>query len=85
VGPQTAGDYTSTPEETQFFQTGAGLTNGISYTETYGKAFLTWYSKNLVDHGRRVLEIADEIFKPAGVEIAAKVRCHGQIGLIIPG
>jgi beta-amylase len=73
VGPQTAGDYNSTPGQTQFFQTGAGLTNGISYTETYGKAFLTWYSKNLVDHGRRVLEIADEIFKPAGVEIAAKV------------
>jgi beta-amylase len=73
VGPQTAGDYTSTPAQTQFFKPGAGLTNGISYTETYGKTFLTWYSKNLVDHGQKVLEIADKIFKPVAVKIAAKV------------
>jgi hypothetical protein len=85
VGPQTAGNYTSTPEETQFFQTGAGLTNGICYSETYGKTFLTWYSKNLVDHARMVLEIANKIFKPRGVQIAAKVRCHGEIRLTIAG
>jgi beta-amylase len=83
VGPQTAGDYNSTPAQTQFFQGGAGLTNGISYTETYGKTFLSWYSEKLVDHGRKVLERADQIFKPVGVEIAAKVRCHGEIGLTI--
>ncbi|KAH9549173.1 hypothetical protein CY35_10G005800 [Sphagnum magellanicum] len=73
VGPQTAGDYTSTPEQTQFFQTGTGLTNGICYDGTYGKTFLTWYSKNLVDHGERVLKIASEIFNPKGIKIAAKV------------
>jgi hypothetical protein len=83
VGPQTAGDYNSRPWQTQFFQRGAGLTNGISYTETYGETFLNWYSEHLVDHGRKVLEIADQIFKPVGVEIAAKVRCHGEIGLTI--
>jgi beta-amylase len=85
VGPQTAGDYNSTPGQTQFFQTGAGLTNGICYSETYGKAFLTWYSTNLVDHGKRVLQIADKIFKPSGVTIAAKVRCYGEIGLTTAG
>jgi beta-amylase len=83
VGPQTAGDYNSTPWKTQFFQSGAGLTNASSYTEIYGKTFLNWYSENLVDHGRKVLEIADQIFKPVGVETAAKVRCHGEIGLTI--
>ncbi len=85
VGPQTAGDYISRPQDTQFFQPGAGLTNGICYSETYGKTFLNWYSKNLVDHGRKVLEIADKIFKPRGVKIAAKVRCHGEIGLTLAG
>jgi len=85
VGPQTAGDYTSTPEQTQFFQTGTGLTNGICYDGTYGKTFLTWYSKNLVDHGERVLKIASEIFNPKGIKIAAKVRCHREIGLTIAG
>ncbi len=59
------------------------MTNGISYTETNGKKFLTWYSGKLVDHGRKVLEFADQIFKPVGVEIAAKVRCHGEIRLTI--
>jgi beta-amylase len=74
VGPQTAGDYNSEPDQTQFFQTEpAGLKNGICYSETYGKTFLTWYSNNLVDHGQSVLKIAHEIFNPMGIKIAAKV------------
>jgi len=85
VGPQTAGSYKSTPDQTQFFQdqdqTKPGLTSGICYWDNYGKAFLTWYSKNLVDHGKRVLQIAKEIFMEKNVDIAAKVRCHGEIGL----
>jgi len=85
MGPQTAGDYNSTPDQTQFFQTEpAGVENGICYSETYGQTFLTWYSNNLVDHGQRVLKIADEIFNP-GIKIAAKVRCHGEIRLTIAG
>ncbi|CAK9193641.1 unnamed protein product [Sphagnum troendelagicum] len=79
VGPQTAGDYNSTPEQTQFF--GTDFTNGICYSGTYGKTFLTWYSKNLVDHGQRVLKSAYEIFNPKGIKIAAKVPgihwCYG--------
>ncbi|CAK9193496.1 unnamed protein product [Sphagnum troendelagicum] len=83
VGPQTAGDYSSTPNQTQFFrdksqtqlvidQKEINLTYGICYWDKYGKAFLTWYSKNLVDHGNRVLQTAKRIFQ-SEVKIAAKV------------
>ncbi len=93
VGPQTAGDYTSTPDQTQFFTDETQfvkdgkdikLTYGICYWDKYGKAFLTWYSKNLVDHGNRVLQKATRIFQ-SEVKIAAKVRCHREIGLTIAG
>ncbi|CAK9859081.1 unnamed protein product [Sphagnum jensenii] len=83
MGPQTAGDYSSTPNQTQFFRDKSktqlvidkkeiNLTYGICYWDKYGKAFLTWYTKNLVDHGKRVLQTAKRIFQ-SEVEIAAKV------------
>lgn len=86
VGPQTTGDYTSTPDETQFFidQPGSSLTNGTRYSDNHGKKFLTWYSTKLVDHGKRVLTKAKEVFEPE-VKIAAKVRCHREIGSTVGG
>ncbi len=95
MGPQTAGNYNSTPSQTQFFRDKTqtqlvndgeviNLTYGICYWDKYGKAFLTWYSKNLVDHGNRVLQTAKRIFQ-SEVKIAAKVRCHREIVSTVAG
>ncbi len=84
-GPQTAGNYNSQPEQTEFFSVeNKTLTDGRRYTDPYGKAFLSWYSTKLVDHGNRVLQVAKRIFG-SNVEIAAKVRCHRESGSTIAG
>ena len=56
-GPQDVGHYNSCPEDTAFFRTW----NGIWNTE-YGRFFLSWYSKALIDHGERMLQAAASVF-----------------------
>lgn len=67
-GPSNAGHYNSHPHETQFF------TNGFDhYDSPYGRFFLNWYFQELKEHGRKVLREAKNVFRPYGVEIAAKI------------
>lgn len=66
VGPNNAGSYNSTPHETGFFR------DGGDYDSYYGRFFLNWYSQVLVDHGDRVLALANLAFE--GTNIAAKVN-----------
>ncbi|EOX95969.1 Beta-amylase 2 isoform 3 [Theobroma cacao] len=63
-GPDNAGSYNSTPHETGFFR------DGGDYDSYYGRFFLNWYSQVLVDHGDRVLALANLAFE--GTCIAAK-------------
>lgn len=64
-GPDNAGSYNFTPHETRFF------CDGGDYDGYYGRFFLNWYSRILVDHGERVLSLANLAFE--GTAIAAKL------------
>lgn len=64
-GPDNAGNYTSKPQDTGFFR------DGGDYDSYYGRFFLRWYSQVLLDHGDRVLSLANLSFE--GTRIAAKV------------
>ncbi|XP_031283948.1 beta-amylase 2, chloroplastic [Pistacia vera] len=64
-GPDNAGSYNSSPHETGFFR------DGGDYDSYYGRFFLNWYSQVLVDHGDRVLALANLAFE--GTNIAAKL------------
>lgn len=64
-GPENAGSYNSRPHETNFF------CDGGEYDGYYGRFFLNWYCKVLVDHGDLVLSLAKLAFE--GTCISAKV------------
>lgn len=64
-GPDNAGSYNSRPHETGFF------CDGGDYDSYYGRFFLKWYSRVLVDHGDRVLSLAKLAFE--GTFITAKL------------
>lgn len=64
-GPDDAGSYNSEPHDTGFFR------DGGEYDSYYGRFFLKWYSRTLIDHGDRVLALANIAFE--GTCIAAKV------------
>lgn len=63
-GPENAGSYNSSPQETAFF------CDGGDYDGYYGRFFLGWYSQLLVDHADRVLSMAKLAFE--GTCIVAK-------------
>ncbi|WOK92787.1 beta-amylase 2, chloroplastic-like [Canna indica] len=63
--PQNVGSYNSQPHETGFFR------DGGDYNNSYGRFFLGWYSKVLIDHGDLVLSLAKLAFE--GSHIAAKI------------
>lgn len=65
VGPSDAGHYNSRPQDSDFFKDGRG------YASPYGKFFLEWYSQMLIEHGDRVLTVAECALE--GVKLAAKV------------
>jgi beta-amylase len=65
TGPSNAGEYNSKPQDTGFFR------DGGDYDSYYGRFFLNWYSKVLIEHGDQVLRLANLAFE--GVKIAAKV------------
>nr|XP_048334059.1 beta-amylase 2, chloroplastic isoform X2 [Ziziphus jujuba var. spinosa] len=64
-GPDNAGSYNSPPHDSGFFR------DGGEYDSYYGRFFLNWYSQTLVDHGDRVLALANLAFE--GNCIAAKL------------
>ncbi|CAI0472130.1 unnamed protein product [Linum tenue] len=63
--PDNAGSYTSGPHEAGFFR------DGGDFDSHYGRFFLNWYSRLLIDHGDRVLSLANLAFE--GTNIAAKL------------
>jgi beta-amylase len=65
-GPDNAGYYNSQPHDTGFFR------DGGDYNSYYGRFFLRWYSQGLIEHGDRVLDLANLAFE--GTRIAVKVR-----------
>lgn len=67
-GPENAGSYNSAPHEISFFR------DGGDYDSYYGRFFLNWYSQVLIDHGDRVLALANLAFE--GTCISAKVSYH---------
>lgn len=64
-GPDNAGSYNSQPHETGFF------CDGGDYDGYYGRFFLNWYARVLLDHGNRVLSLTKLAFE--GTCVAAKV------------
>jgi beta-amylase len=82
TGPNNAGEYNSKPQDTGFFR------DGGDYDSYYGRFFLNWYSKVLIEHGDQVLRLANLAFE--GVKIAAKVstvalkNTHLVVDICIP-
>jgi hypothetical protein len=82
TGPSNAGEYNSKPQDTGFFR------DGGDYDSYYGRFFLNWYSKVLIEHGDQVLRLANLAFE--GVKIAAKVstvaleNTHLVVDICIP-
>ncbi|KAH8949020.1 hypothetical protein BDL97_10G008300 [Sphagnum fallax] len=82
TGPSNAGGYNSKPQDTGFFR------DGGDYDSYYGRFFLNWYSKVLIEHGDQVLRLANLAFE--GVKIAAKVstvaleNTHLVVDICIP-
>ncbi|KAL3622107.1 Leucine-rich repeat receptor-like serine/threonine-protein kinase bam2 [Castilleja foliolosa] len=72
--PNNAGSYNSKPQDTRFFYyTGSPFSRGRDdFDSFYGQFFLKWYSQVLIDHGDRVLALANLAFKDT--PIAAKLR-----------
>ncbi|GAB2271702.1 Leucine-rich repeat receptor-like serine/threonine-protein kinase bam2 [Dionaea muscipula] len=64
-GPDNTGSYNSRPQDTGFFR------DGGDYDSYYGRFFLNWYSRVLIDHGDRVLFLAKLAFE--GTCLAAKL------------
>ncbi|KAM7260840.1 hypothetical protein ACFE04_026315 [Oxalis oulophora] len=63
--PDKAGSYNSAPHDTDFFR------DGGDYDSYYGRFFLNWYSRVLIEHADRVLSLANFAFE--GTCIAAKL------------
>ncbi|GMH45403.1 hypothetical protein BSKO_13360 [Bryopsis sp. KO-2023] len=66
-GPLDAGDYTSEPEESSFFNAEGG------WKSPYGKFFLQWYASQLLRHGHLVLDSAVRLFSHHHVTVGAKI------------
>ncbi|PIM98991.1 Beta-amylase [Handroanthus impetiginosus] len=68
TGPTDAGHYNNWPEDTNFFRREGG------WDGPYGEFFLSWYSQMLLDHGERILQSANCIFKNKNtVKISVKI------------
>ncbi|CAN1308719.1 Beta-amylase 2, chloroplastic [Linum perenne] len=63
--PENAGSYNSPPHTTGFFR------DGGDFDGHYGRFFLNWYSRVLIDHGDRILALANLAFE--GTKISAKL------------
>lgn len=56
-GPHDTGDYNSNPEETGFYN------HEGSWDSPYGRFFLEWYSRSLMQHGDRLMGTARRVFQ----------------------
>ncbi|GJD07163.1 Beta-amylase 1, chloroplastic [Galdieria sulphuraria] len=55
--PYDVGNYNSRPEQTLFFKEDGGIWN-----TQYGDFFLRWYSKEMIEHADRILQVANDVF-----------------------
>lgn len=67
-GPHDAPGYDQPPMTSNFFKENEG-----SWETTYGAFFLSWYSKQLISHGSRLLSLASETFHDVPISICGKV------------
>eukprot|EP00249_Psilotum_nudum_P012655 c23904_g1_i1 orf=920-2638(+) len=65
IAPLNAGHYNLFPQDAHFF------CDGGDYDSYYGRFFLQWYSQVLIDHGERVLSLANLVFE--GTDIVVKI------------
>ncbi|CAN0855934.1 Inactive beta-amylase 9 [Linum grandiflorum] len=70
-GPHDAPSYDQTPDSNGFFKEPSG-----SWESPYGDFFLSWYSKQLLTHGDRILSMASDVFSNSGV------ATHGRVPLM---
>ncbi|KAI5083026.1 hypothetical protein GOP47_0002769 [Adiantum capillus-veneris] len=63
--PDGIGEYNSKPQDTDFFR------DGGEWDSYYGRFFLRWYAQQLIDHGDRVLSLANLAFE--GTPTSAKI------------
>ncbi|XP_068651238.1 beta-amylase 3, chloroplastic-like [Aristolochia californica] len=66
-GPHDAGHYNQLPEETGFFKREG------TWKSEYGIFFIEWYSRQLLEHGDRILASAEGIFRSTGAKLSGKV------------
>ncbi|WIA31402.1 hypothetical protein OEZ86_002301 [Tetradesmus obliquus] len=78
AGPHDSGGYNSSPGDTGFFAPGG------SWDTEYGSFFLNWYSSCLLQHGERLLQLANHVFGP---HKAPKQQLHtlSDLGLGMDG
>ncbi|CAH9061686.1 unnamed protein product [Cuscuta epithymum] len=68
-GPHDAPSYNDLPtSSTNFFKEIGG-----SWESTYGDFFLSWYSKQLITHGDRLLSLASTTFRDSPITVSGKV------------
>lgn len=72
-GPHDAGSYNSKAWETGFF-----VSDGGSWDTDYGRFFLGWYSKALLDHADRILTAAQAVLDRKGMP--RKLKAERQVG-----
>lgn len=68
TGPNNAGNYNSRPFETGFFSENSF----DNYDSNYGKFFLGWYSRKLIQHGNDILQRARSVFGQS-TKLATKI------------
>lgn len=67
--PTNAGNYNSRPEDTPFFSSN----QPNNWNSDYGKFFLGWYSSSLIAHGKRVLDLAAQVFSKYPTTYSIKI------------
>lgn len=67
-GPHDAPSYDQSPNSANFFKD-----HGGSWESPYGDFFLSWYSNQLIGHGKKLLSLASSSFSDTDTTIYGKV------------
>ncbi|RAL54332.1 hypothetical protein DM860_001460 [Cuscuta australis] len=67
-GPHDAPSYDELPSSSSFFKD-----HGGSWETAYGNFFLSWYSKQLIAHGDRLLSAAASTFRDSPITVSGKL------------
>lgn len=70
----------------QIFKADQLFQNGAYYKSQYGRDLIEWYNQSLIDHGKRLLDLADQVFAGAGwrkIPLGIKIPgIHWQMGTL---